>query len=137
MGEITSEVYTIILGIVSMLALFYVLYINGFMIWNNRRALMFIGSLRGDGACKARFNVCSGVMKRVIRFKESKVYHFNLDINLTEGSLEVRVLDKDKNVVVLLDHNTCEYELMVESKKRYYLVFEFKKASGEYVLEWK
>ena len=48
----------------------YLLYINGYMVVASKRALMFLSSKRGR---KAMFSSCTGYIKRVIKFKNSKV----------------------------------------------------------------
>ena len=116
--------------------LMYVLYINGYMIVNAKRAVTFIGSIRGRGKCGASFHSCSGYMKRIMRFKESRVYHFELEVNLVSGEMVVEVLDREKKPVMRLDGNTPKAEIEVDTKKRYTLVFRFKSATGDFKMRW-
>lgn len=117
--------------------LMYVLYINGYMTFNAKRAVTFIGSIRGRGRCGASFHSCSGYMKRIMRFKDSRVYRFELNANLVNGELEVEVLDRDKKTVMHLDGNTPQAEFEVDRKKRYTLIFRFQSATGDFKLYWK
>ena len=87
--------------------LMYFLYINGYMIINAKRAVSFIGAIRGRGRCGASFRSCSGYMKRIIRFQESRAYHFAL-----EATIEV------------------------DGKNRYTLIFRFKSATGDFKMRW-
>lgn len=114
----------------------YVLYINGYMIVNAKRAVTFIGSIRGRGKCGASFHSCSGYMKRIMRFKESRVYHFELEVNLVSGEMVVEVLDREKKPVMRLDGNAPSAELEVDRKKRYTLIFRFKSATGDFKMRW-
>ena len=116
--------------------LLYVLYINGHMTINAKRAVTFIGSIRGRGKCGASFHSCSGYMKRIMRFKESRVYYFELDVNLVNGELEVEILDREKKPVVHLDGNTPQAELEVDREEQYTLMFRFKSATGDFKLRW-
>ena len=116
--------------------LMYFLYINGHMTINAKRAVTFIGSIRGRGKCGASFHSCSGYMKRIMRFKESRVYHFALETNLVNGELEVEILDRDKKPVMHLDGNVPKAELEVDRKKRYTLIFRFKSATGDFKMRW-
>nr|MDE7297452.1 hypothetical protein [Lachnospiraceae bacterium] len=65
-------------------AAFYLLYINGWMIINAKRAVMYIGSRRGN---QATFSSCTGYIKRVVRFRESRTYHFTFEPELSAGEV--------------------------------------------------
>ena len=112
--------------------LMYFLYINGYMIINAKRAAVFIGSIRGKGTCGASFRSCSGYMKRIMRFRESRAYHFVLDAKLVSGEMEVEILDRDKKVILHLDEKSPEATIEADGKKRYTLIFRFKSATGEF-----
>lgn len=126
----------IICGYILLFLFFYLLYINGYMVINAKRAIMFVGSIRGKDSCKARFSSCSGYMKRVIRFDESRSYNFVLVPELTEGELVVEILDSNKQNIMKLDAYNRYANIVVDKKKRYYLVFNFQSASGSYELDW-
>lgn len=102
---------------IGLLIVFYILYINGIMVINSKRALEFIGSIRGNGSCKASFKGCSGYMKRVIKFKESTVYKFLLDCELEKGELEVSILDSEKEPVMVLDKGRRCSTIVVDKRK--------------------
>lgn len=121
-----------ILIMVALVVVFYVLYINGYMIVNAKRATLFFGTNRGKAA---RFASCSGYIKRVIRFKESKDYQFTFETELEKGEVSVELWDGKKEKMLLLT-NRGEATVTVESKKRYYLVLRFESATGSYNMEW-
>ena len=54
----------------------YLLYQNGWMVLSSKSAVSFVGSKRGTAAA---FSRCSGSIRRIVRFKESKTYGFTLD----------------------------------------------------------
>ena len=122
--------YSVLLfaGIVSLV---YFLYFNGFGEFGNKSALMYIGSVSG-----ARFTSCTGTIKRVLKFKESKVFTFILDLNLSKGKLVVELLDKDKCPVLTLSDSNPVGRIEVTAKQRYYLVFKYQSATGNYSLRW-
>ena len=65
-----SEFMILAIVFISMLVLFYFLWVNGYMILNAKRALLFVGSLRGKNKCEVSFSSCSGYVKKVIKFNE-------------------------------------------------------------------
>ena len=122
--------------IIAMGILFYILYINGYLIINAKKAVMFVGTIRGNRGCKANFTSCAGTIKRIIRFKESKTYHFDLISQLSKGELLVEILDSAKQPILRLDGNNQSADINVNAKQRYYMVFSFHSATGKYELSW-
>ena len=128
--------WKIIIIFICLAILFYILYMQGFLVINAKRAVMFMGSIRRKSDCKAKFTMCSGSMKRVIRFEEDKTYNFSLNSKLTSGEMEVKILDSSKQPVITLDSNNPKANLDADRKQRYYLVFLFESATGSYELRW-
>lgn len=125
------------IGVVLVLGiLFYVLYIYGYMVINAKRAVKFIGSIRGYDSCKATFTSCDGYMKRVMRFEENKTYRFKLQSELTRGAMSVEILDSNKQKLLELNSTQLSDSLDVYKGERYYLVVRFQAASGKYELKW-
>ena len=124
-------VFLIFIGLV-----FYVLYTQGMLVVNCKRAILFVGSIRGKDSCRASFKSCSGYMKRVIKFERSRAYYFMLDSELEKGELEIAILDSSKQPVLMLNHIQQSGTIEVDARQRYYLVFSFKSASGKYELKW-
>lgn len=122
---------TIILFIIGIL--FYLLYINGFLAIQSKRAIVYVGSLKGN---RAKFVSCTGYTKRIIRFEESKTYRMALNTELSAGKLSVAILDSEKNVLFSLNRNIQNGVIYAEKGKRYYLVIRFKSATGNYSLKW-
>lgn len=114
----------------------YILYINGYGVVSNKRAVMYVGTIRGKSSCKAMFTSCSGTIKRVMKFKEHKIVRFQLISNLSKGSLMVEILDAGKYPVAALSEKNPIAEFEVNAKERYYLIFSFQSATGDYILSW-
>ena len=112
---------------------FYFLYINGYLVTNAKRAVMYIGSLGGR---KASFSSCTGYTKRVIKFKESGSVHFNLALEISKGEVTMELLDTNKQCILQLSNTQPSSVIQIDAKKRYFLVFRFKSASGSYLLTW-
>lgn len=111
----------------------YLLYRNGYLITNMKKAVMFVGTRRGN---QATFSSCSGYMKRMVRFKENKPYHFSLSSELTKGEMSVELLDSKKQQIMCLNENQRSADIVIDKKKQYYLVFRFRAATGNYDLRW-
>ena len=52
-----SEFMILSIVFISMLILFYFLWVNGYMILNAKRALLFVGSLRWKNKCEVFFHL--------------------------------------------------------------------------------
>ena len=118
----------LIIGIV-----FYLVYINGFLSIQSKRAILYIGSLKGNSA---RFSSCTGYSKRVIRFRDSRIYCVAFDSELTKGDVSVEILNSAKQTVACLSLNTPNGRIDAEKGKRYYLLIRFQSATGRYILSW-
>ena len=73
-------------------------------------------------------------MKRVIKFKEEGTYTFVLDAELSKGDMSVELLDSTKQKIMQLNCSNRSASITVEKKKKYYLVINFKSATGRYAL---
>lgn len=116
--------------------IYYVLYINGYMISGSKSAKAFVGKNRGTNAFWTQFVDCSGELKKVARFRKNKEYKFRLDAGLNYGTVSIEILDKEKNVLLRLTPEQGEASIEVDKKKRYYMVYKFESATGAYELTW-
>lgn len=123
----------LLIGILTVIlvGLFVFLYSQGYMIVKSTSAALFIGSAKGNSA---RFTSCSGYIKRIVKFKDDGTYTFILDADLSKGDMSVELLDSAKQKIMLLNCANNSASISVEKKKKYYLVFNFKSASGRYAL---
>ena len=126
-----------IIFLIVFIAGFYFLYVNGYLTINSKKAICFIGSIRGDGRCVSRFKACDGYLKRVVRFKENRVYNFFLDCEMYKGYMTVELWDKKKHKLMCLKDNMQNAGVNVQKKKIYYLIFRFKSATGSFDFSWR
>ena len=98
-------------------------------------ALIFVFR-HGKNADTATLDACTGWVKHVGRFHESKTYEFYLDAQLSKGNVEVVLLDWKKQQLMKLTPQspTCKIEL--DARNRYCLRWEFKGATGKCELRW-
>ena len=82
-----SEFMKLAIVFISMLVLFYFLWVNGYMILNAKRALLFVVSLRGKNKCEVSFSSCSGYVKKVEN--ENKETILDLTPEIKTGMLTV------------------------------------------------
>lgn len=116
--------------------IYYVLYINGYMISGSKSAKVFVGKNRGVNAFWTQFVECSGELKKVAKFRKSKEYKFHLNASMAEGTVSVKLLNKEKQVVMCLTPETPDGSIMVDKKQRYYMVYKYENASGAYEMTW-
>ena len=112
-------------------SIFVFLYRRGYMVIKSYSAISFIGSSKGTGAA---FTSCNGYLKRIIRFKEGGTYRYFLDAELSKGDMSVELLNAGKQSIMKLDRLNNHASITVERKKKYYLVVNFKAATGRYSL---
>lgn len=119
-------------------AIQYTLYINGYLIVKSIMALVFRGSARRwwKGRPAARVVACSGWVRKVIRFKESREYQFTFVSNVSKGSITTEVQNRKKETILKLDSENNHGFLAVDNRERYYLVVKFQKATGDFELTW-
>ncbi len=114
-------------------AAFYFLYSAGLMSIQSKRAVLFLGSVSGKSA---RFSSCTGCIKRILRFRDSRSYRIFFNLELAGGDASAEILDSAKRTVLRLDSLVRSGSISVEKGKRYYLVLRFRSATGSYTLNW-
>ena len=110
-----------------------VLYRQGYITLNSKRALLFSGSIGGK---KATFTSCTGRIQRIFRPKEEKKYRFSLKLTLSSGAVSVYVLGSRKEPVLVLTPESPWGEVWLEKGKLYTLRIHFDHATGSYELSW-
>lgn len=117
----------------------YLLYRNGYLEIKSKGAVGYVGAL--GNSCgkmhKARLVSCSGSIKRVLKLKENRDYHFILNAAIAKGDLTVKILDSKKNRILTLNHENKEGHILSGQGKRYYLVINYDNTDGTYQLTWK
>ena len=129
-------VYFLLIPILVLL-LVYILYINGFGFLSCTSALMFIQYYnRRKQQIISRFKSCNGYTKKIIKFKESKYYTFDLNSNIELGHISILLMNKDENVVSLDKYNLSK-DIFIDKNIKYTMCFKFKSATGKFNLTWK
>ena len=114
-------------------AALFILYQQGLITLNSKRALLFRGSLGGKSAA---FTSCTGRIQRIFRPKEEKKYRFSLKLTLSSGAVSVYVLGSRKEPVLVLTPESPWGEAWLEKGKLYTLRIHFDHATGSYELSW-
>lgn len=112
------------------IAFFYIIYSVGWIPVRFVRARMYLA--HGQGAS---FTACTGSIRRVLRFRESRSYSFHLDGRVQQGSVTVRILSSGQPLLTL-DAGSPDGVLTAQKGKRYTLQITFRNASGDYHLDW-
>ena len=110
----------------------WLLYQNGLMVVNSKRAVSFVGSDRGR---RASFTACTGTIRRILRFSESRTLRVVFSPVLTKGSVTMELLDSSKQPLLQLNEACPIGSISVEKGRRYHLIFRFQSATGEYTLQ--
>ena len=110
----------------------WLLYQNGLMVINTKRAVSFVGSDRGR---RASFTACTGTIRRIVRFSECKSLRMVFSPVLTKGSVAVELQNSQKQPLLRLDEVCPTGSIFVEKGQRYHLIFHFQSATGEYSLQ--
>ena len=110
----------------------WLLYQNGLMVVNSKRAVSFVGRDRGR---RASFTACTGTIRRILRFSESKTLRVVFSPVLSHGSVALELLDSQKQLLLRLDEVCPTGSIFVEKGQRYHLIFHFQSATGEYSLQ--
>lgn len=116
-------------------ALIYILYCWGFAVLRRTSAVMIVFR-HGKNADQATLDSCTGWIKHVGRFRESKTYEFFLDAQLSKGNVEVMLLDRKKQPLMTLNPQLPACKIELDVRNRYYLRWEFKSATGKCELRW-
>lgn len=122
-----------IIAAVAVCAALYLLWANGYMVTQAKRALKYVEWGKGK---RASFSACSGFTRRRVRFAESRTYRFAFTAELSKGEVSAELLDADKQTLLRLSADAPEGELDLSRGSRYYLVVRFRSATGQYWLSW-
>ena len=101
------------------------------MVSKSISAVAFLGSAKGNSA---KITSCTGYIKRIIKFKTDGTYTFILDVELSKGDMLIELLDSTKQIIMQLNCQNKKASIEVEKNKKYYLIINFKSATGRYAL---
>ena len=87
-------------------------------------------------ADRAALNSCTGWVRHMGRFSESRTYEFTLDTQLSKGDAAVSLLDAKKVLLMRLNRQSPAGKIDLDARNRYYLRWEFENATGKCTLRW-
>lgn len=124
-----------IASFVAVFAFIYILYCQGFAVLRKTRAIMIVFH-HSKNADKATLDSCTGWVMHVGRFRENRTYEFFLDAQLSKGNVEVILLDRKKQPLMILNPQAPAGKIELGVKNKYYLRWEFKGVTGKCELRW-
>lgn len=113
----------------------YLLYSRGIAVTKSIAAILF-SFHTGKGGDRATLNACTGWVRHVVRFQESRTYTFVLDNRLSKGDAAVSLLDGDQRELLRLNRYLTIGSAELCRKSKYYLRWDFKGATGACTLYW-
>lgn len=117
-------------------AVLYLLYRNGAAVAKSITAVLFVFRPGRDGD-RASLDSCTGWVRHVGRFRETRTYAFTFDARLSRGDAEASLLDGKKRPLLKLDRRTPSGEAELDGKERYYICWSFQNATGRCELRWR
>ena len=111
------------------------LYCRGLMAAKSITAVYFLFR-PGKSRDRASLNSCSGWISHRVRFREEGSCTFSLDLQLSKGDAEVFLLDGKKRELLRLNRQLSTGAAELKRKGRYYLRWEFARATGSCELRW-
>ena len=119
------------------LILMYLLYSNGYLILQSKRAAVFTGDGKGrKNRLGFSFTKCSGWASRVLKVKEDGLYRFDLDAQLSAGTVQFQLLNGNKEPLLTLTPETCRGRVQLEKNQRCFVKFQFIHTSGSCAAGW-
>jgi len=127
---------TVIAIIVVGVVLYYGLYMCELTTIGSKRAVVFIGKIMGKNECRAGFRSCTGKLRRIVTFKETKIYHFDFESSLTNGDMRIEIRTKKRESVAVFNDYNHTADIALKAKERYQMIITFYDASGDFYLNW-
>ena len=98
----------------------YLLYRQGFAVTKSIAAILFIFRPERQ-ADRVSLDTCTGWVRHVGRFHESRIYEFHLNCQLSNGDAEATLLNSQMQALLHLSWNQPTGVIELEKKSRYYL----------------
>lgn len=112
------------------------LYLRSIMTSRCIAAVLFI-FCPGKAADRLTLDKCTGWARHIGYFPESGIYTFMLDAQLSGGTAEVALLDREKRQLLRLRPGSPTGEIELDAKNRYHLCWELRGAAGRCELRWR
>ncbi len=78
----------------------------------------------------------TGWVRHRLIVESSALYSFRFSGSLSDGNAEVSILNAKKEPLAKLDPDHREEDIFLEAENKYYLKWDFRKASGQFDLRW-
>ena len=85
----------------------------------------------GKSRDRVLLDACTGWVRHMGRFYESRAYAFVLDTNLSKGNVEVSLLDKRKQPLLRLTGQSPAQVISLDGKSRYYIRWDSVNFAGK------
>lgn len=125
----------LVLFLIILYLVIYLLYYFGIAVLKIVAAAGF-AFYRSKDSDKMSLSSCSGTVRHMCRLHGGKAYEFILNDQLSDGSAELILTDKNKHQLMILDRKNNFVKVNTEENNRYFLQWKFKKASGKCELHW-
>lgn len=91
----------------------------------------------GRNADRLTLNACTGWVRHIGYFPESGTYVFSLEAQLSKGTAEVVLLDRERRALVRFGPQCPAGSVELDAKRRYSLRWDLKGATGKCELRWR
>ena len=124
-----------VVSVAALLAFLNVGYRQGFLTSKRIAAALFIFR-RSENGESATVDSCSGSLRHTVRFPESRSYQFHFHGGLSKGDVEIVLSDAKKQPLLRLNRCAPTGVVKLDKNNKYFLRWEFRKATGRCELSW-
>ena len=124
-----------VVSVAALLAFLNVGYRQGFLTSKRIAADLFVFR-RSENGESATVDSCSGSLRHTVRFPESRSYQFHFHGGLSKGDAEIVLSDAKKQPLLRLNRCAPTGVVKLDKNNKYFLRWEFRKATGRCELSW-
>ena len=124
-----------VVSVAALMAFLNVGYRQGFLTSKRIAAALFIFR-RSENGESATVDSCSGSLRHTVRFPESRSYQFHFHGGLSKGDAEIMLSDAKKQPLLRLNRCAPTGVVKLDKNNKYFLRWEFRKATGRCELSW-
>ena len=124
-----------VVSVAALMALMNVGYRKGFLTSKRIAAALFIFR-RSENGESATVDSCSDSLRHTVRFPESRSYQFHFHGGLSKGDVEIVLSDAKKQPLLRLNRCAPTGVVKLDKNNKYFLRWEFRKATGRCELSW-
>lgn len=124
-----------VVSVAALMAFLNVGYRQGFLTSKRIAAALFVFR-RSENGESATVDSCSGSLRHTVRFPESRSYQFHFHGGLSKGDVEIVLSDAKKQPLLRLNRCAPTGVVKLDKNNKYFLRWEFRKATGRCELSW-